>query len=540
MFRVPIFRATGWSLALALCVGAGFDLSEASHAITGGFKPKVHDKKAPTFSADVAPILYKNCAGCHHSGDIAPFSLVNYQDAKKHARMLAAVTKTRYMPPWHADSHGEFVGEHRLTDAQIETLRSWADAGAPAGDPKAMPAVPHFENGWRLGKPDLVFQPAKAYTLGAEGSDVYRCFVIPTDTPENRYLSAIEVHPGNRTVVHHVIAYLDTSGQARKLEAKSNDGQPGYTSFGGVGFPAAGALGGWVPGREEALLPSNVGILMPKHADIVLQVHYHRDGKIEADKTSIGLYYARGTIDKQQRTCWTGNTGLDIPAGEGRYTAKGNDLPVSEDITVRDVTPHMHLVGHDMKVWVTLPDKTEHQMISVPQWDFNWQNVYVYKQPLALPKGSVIHMVAHYDNSPDNPRNPSSPPKRVTYGEETTDEMCFAFFNYTVDAEHLTKGVKAQENEALYGVVEFIMSRFDKNKDGKLDASEIQALIEMQKQMRPDSAGSAFAKGEPATQAKQALLFFDKDHDGTLDASELVSLIKFMAAMRGTGAKSSR
>lgn len=420
-----------------------------AEAKAAGYVPK--PKGALTFTKDIAPILLQNCTTCHRSGEVAPFALESYQDAKKRAIQLAQVTQSRYMPPWHADSHGEFVDERKLTDEQIGEIKQWADEGAAQGDPAAMPPLPSFPQGWSLGKPDMILEPSKAYTMAAEGRDVYRCFVLPTNLTDTRYVAAMEVHPGNSKIVHHVIAYLETQGGARKLEAANTDGQPGYSSYGGIGAPASGALGGWAPGNMPRLLPDGVGIRLPKGADVVLQVHYHASGKKESDQTQIGIYFAKKPVDKRLRIMPV-FAGLNIPAGDAHYTTRGTwPLPITDDISVLEVMPHMHLLGKDMTVTATLPDQKQETMIKVPNWDFNWQTTYMYKQPLKLPANSKISLVAHYDNSSGNPLNPNNPPKPMHWGEQTTDEMCLAFVFYTIDSEHITQGIEKTDALDLLG-----------------------------------------------------------------------------------------
>ena len=272
--------------------------------------------------------------------------------------------------------------------------------------------------------------------MGAEGDDIYRCFVVPSNFAEDRWVSAMEVRPGNSLVVHHVIVYLDTSGQARKKDAA--DAGPGYTSFGGPGFTPVGTLGGWAPGNFPRRLPQGIGSRLPKGADIVLQVHYHRSGKEEIDRTKIGLYFCEGPVDKELHILPLAQPDLNIPPGEKNYEAKASfTSPI--DATVLSIAPHMHLLARDMTVWATLPDGTKKKLVRVPDWDFNWQTSYVFKEPVKIPAGSTLSLVAHYDNSTDNPRNPSNPPRLTTWGEETRDEMCIAFFGFTLDAEHLAK-----------------------------------------------------------------------------------------------------
>lgn len=394
---------------------------------------------APTFDKDIAPIVFQNCAVCHRPGEVAPFSLLNYRDVSKRAKQIARVTDEKIMPPWKAEpGFGEFANDRHLTPEQIALFKAWSAASAPEGNPADLPPAPHFTDTWTLGKPDVVLEPDEDYQLSAEGADIYRCFVIPSKLTEDHFISALEVQPGNRKVVHHVIVHCDTTGKARELDAK--DPGPGYTSFGGVGFRSGGMIGGWAPGNFPSLLPDGIGRLVPKGADLVVQVHYHKSGKPESDRTKIALYFAHGTVDKRIRAFPVAKLLLRIPPGESNYTVHAS-LPVRLDATLYRVTPHMHLLGRDMKVTATLPDGTVVPLVHVENWDFNWQTGYELKTPLRLPKGSRVDLEAHYDNSSGNPLNPNNPPKVVTWGEQTTDEMCLAFLSFTLDSEHLAQGI---------------------------------------------------------------------------------------------------
>ncbi len=438
-FPLIIRRPNAWLMAMlgvAAVIGAGLAPGEAPARAAKSASHAPKPQGTVTFAKDVAPILYQNCTSCHRAGQVAPFTLSSYADAKTHARQIALVTHQRLMPPWKADSHGEFQDERRLSDAQIAVLKRWADGGAKPGNLAAAPPAPKFAPGWALGKPDLVLGPPAAFPVGAEGRDIYRCFVVPAVADQDRYVSTIDVHPGNRAVVHHVIAYLDTSGQARKLDAQ--DPGPGYSNFGGIGFLPAGMLGGWAPGTVARPLPAGTGILLPKGADVVLEVHYHKDGKPETDRTQVAVYFSKGTVDRPLHILPLVNTGIRIPPGDKAYEAHAS-LPVPFDATLFNIFPHMHTLGRQMTVTATLPDGTQRRLIHVPDWDFSWQGFYSYKEPDKLPRGTHVDMVARYDNSADNPRNPSSPPKEVTWGEQTTDEMCLAFLGFTIDAEHIGK-----------------------------------------------------------------------------------------------------
>lgn len=391
-----------------------------------------------TFAKDIAPIVYKNCTACHRPGEVAPFTLASYEDVKKRAAQIAAVAESRVMPPWKADSRGEFHDERRLSEDEIGVLRQWVAEGAKQGARTEMPPPPKFTPGWNLGAPDTMLVPTEDYHLPADGRDVYRCFVIPNPNDADRYLSALEFRPGNRSVVHHVIAYLDTTGQGRKLDAA--DSGPGYSvDGGGIGFPPSGFLGGWAPGNYPRRLPEGVGIPWPKGADIVLQVHYHKTGKPETDRTKLGVYYCIGPVDKELYTLPLLQPMLFIPPGKADYSTAAQ-IPVAFDASLLTILPHMHLLGTSITVSATLPDGSTKRLIHIPKWDFNWQNTYAYRDAIKLPKGSRVSLTATYDNSRENPRNPNNPPKLVTWGEQTTNEMCLAFLGFTVDAEHVTKG----------------------------------------------------------------------------------------------------
>lgn len=432
MFRhFPLLAAV---ITISPLAGAAFALpSGSSTAVSAGVNGIHSTQGEPTFTRDIAPILYQHCASCHRSGQVAPFSLLTFGDAQKRAPLLAAVTQSRQMPPWKAESHGEFVDENRLTDNEIAIIKQWSDEGAKEGKPADLPALPKFTTGWRLGEPDLVIQPPQPYTISAEGRDEYHNFILPTNFAEDRYLAAMEVRPGNRTVVHHVVVSLDTTGTARKRAAGKMD----FIGDAGLGFTALNTLSIWAPGNFPRKLAPGTGLLLPKGADIVLQVHYHRTGKAEVDQTKIGLYFCKEPVDQRMQD-YLMPAALHIPAGEAHYETQ-SEFTVPSDETLRTIMPHMHLLGSAMTVTVTFPDGKERTLINVPHWDFDWQATYTYKEPVKIPKGSKIKLVAHYDNSKDNPRNPFNPPHLVGWGEQTTDEMCIAFLGFTSDAEHLLK-----------------------------------------------------------------------------------------------------
>ncbi len=381
----------------------------------------------PTFNKEVSAILFAHCAGCHRPGEVAPFALLTYQDAAKRASLIASVTAHRFMPPWKPEpGFGEFQDSRRLSDADLATLQAWAKAGAPEGD-SPIPQPPKFAEGWQLGEPDLIVKMPEAFTVPAEGNDIYQCFVIPLNLTEDKSVSAVEFRPGNRKVTHHAIFYLDASGAARKKDEA--DPGPGYRCFGGAGITPSGGLGGWAPGAAPRFLPDGIAKPLRKGSDLVMQAHYHPTGKVESDLSTVGIYFAKSTPMETTGSIPLIKRDLYIPAGDKDLrTVTSFTIPV--DVKVIGIFPHMHLLGRDMKVTATLPDGTVRPMIWIKDWDFNWQGEYMYKDPVLLPKGTRLEMDAAYDNSEDNPRNPNHPPKSVKWGEQTTDEMAVAFIEY--------------------------------------------------------------------------------------------------------------
>ncbi|HYM11562.1 MAG TPA: hypothetical protein VEU62_12565, partial [Bryobacterales bacterium] len=380
---------------------------------------------APTFNKDIAPILYRNCVTCHRPGEVAPFSLLTYADASKRASLIARVTASRYMPPWRAEpGYGDFQDARRLSDADIATLEQWAGAGAPEGKAVGKPAPPHFTEGWQLGPPDLVVKMPEPFSVPADGPDVYQCFVIPLGLTEDKFVSAVEIRPGNRRVLHHSIFYVDTRGTARAKDAA--DPAPGYRCFGGPGFRGASSLGGWAPGPVPRLLPAGVVHPLKQASDLVIQNHYHPDGKPETDQSTLGIYFSKTPPRETVFGIPLMQRDLYIPAGEKRYRAAASfTTPI--EIQAIGITPHMHLLGREMKVTATVPDGRVEPLIWIKDWNFNWQGQYRYKKAVTLPRQTRIDLEAWFDNSADNIRNPHDPPQPVRWGEQTTDEMCIAF-----------------------------------------------------------------------------------------------------------------
>ena len=394
--------------------------------------------ESPTFSDEVVRVFQSRCQTCHRPGEHAPFSLLTYRDAYERRDDIREAVRDRVMPPWKpVPGFGDFLEPRRLSDEERATLLRWIETGAPEGDPAKLSPPRQFPTGWALGSPDHVLEMAESYTVPAHASDVYRCFVIPTNFPEDRWVTKAEYAPGDRKLVHHILSYVDTSLAAERLDRA--DPGPGYTCFGGPGFQPAGGLGGWAPGIQPRVLSDGVGMLLPKGANVVVQMHYNNESATSrSDRTRVGLHFAKGPIDKRQRSIPVLNRTFTIPPGERRYEVRASwTVPFGWDLHANSITPHMHLLGREMKVTATYPDGVVRPLIHIDDWDFNWQGSYTFATPIPLPRGTRIDMVAVFDNSAENTRQPSRPPRPVSWGEGTTDEMAIVFLGVTFDGEQI-------------------------------------------------------------------------------------------------------
>lgn len=460
-----------------------------------------------TFNKHVAPILWKNCAGCHRPGEVGPFSLLEYKDAAKRAEFLRDITASRRMPPWKPEpGYGEFRDARRLSDDEIQTIARWVASGAREGDPKDLPALPRFPEGWQLGEPDLVLKMPEPFTIPADGRDIHRCFVIPIPIDSDRTVAAFEFRPGNSRVVHHSILYLDSTGAARRKDRA--DGKPGYGTFGSPGIVPTGGLGAWAPGVRPYWLPDGVGKFLKKGSDLVLQIHYHPSGKEEKDQSMVGLFFTKKPAEKVVVGLATATRGLYIPAGAKRHVVTAENEPLPVDVQALAISPHMHLLGKEIKVTATQPDGKVVPLIWIKDWDFNWQGTYPYARPVRLPRGSVIKMEAVFDNSADNPRNPTHPPRVVTWGEQTTDEMCLCSVQLITDSRDDLKKVALMRGYRLGLSI-----------DGGIPADEL---------VGPEAykLNAAFPPGGVPIPAryKDVLGAYDKDKDGKLSLEEVEAM----------------
>jgi tetratricopeptide (TPR) repeat protein/mono/diheme cytochrome c family protein len=376
-----------------------------------------------TFAGDIAPIVYAKCAACHHDGGLGPFPLITYAAVKQHASQVADVTRRRYMPPWkpEPEGSGEFIGAPRLSQAEIDLIDTWVQGGAVEGDPRVLPPAPTFAGGWRLGVPDLIVSPAEAFALQPDGTDVFRIFVIPLPNTTLRYVKGLEFHPGNARVVHHANIRIDPTRASRQFD--DADPLPGYDGL--IAHSATypdGHFLGWTPGQVPPLLPKGLAWRLEPGADLVVEVHMQPSGKPETVRPEIGFYFGDDPPERTPAMLRLGRQSIDIPAGERAYTLTDSFvLPV--DVTVQAVQPHAHFRARQVRGVATLPDGSVRPLLSIVDWDFRWQDVYRFVEPLALPKGTTLSMAITYDNSAENPRNPWQPPRRVLWGQRSGDEM---------------------------------------------------------------------------------------------------------------------
>jgi peroxiredoxin len=400
-----------------------------------------------TYYRDVLPILQNSCQSCHRPGEVAPFSLMTFKHAVNWASDIKDYTQGRQMPPWKIAEGIPFRNERKLSDAEIATLAAWADGGMAEGDPKDAPKKKEFTDAWMLGKPDLILEANEDFVVGPGGHDLFRCYVLPTHLDEEKFIVGFEVKPGNPRVVHHTLNFIDTRGRARQLESTAQakekeqkpefDRGPGYSQSMGIGFLPSGAIGGWAPGQMANQLPEGYGWPLPKGADVVIQVHYHRDGRLEKDRPRIGLYFAKKPEGiKPFKTGIIPGFFLSIPPNDANFKVTGS-AKAKEDCTIYNIMPHMHLIGRSIKITMTPPGGETTTLLAIRDWDYNWQETYFLKEPLRVKQDTHFQLEAIYDNSSKNPNNPNDPPKTVTIGEQTTNEMCFVFFGTTSDSRGL-------------------------------------------------------------------------------------------------------
>ncbi|HUK89546.1 MAG TPA: cytochrome c [Blastocatellia bacterium] len=478
-------RVTLISAAVACVVLAGV-------AIVGSTSASGPERNGTiTFTKNVAPILFSKCADCHRPGEAAPMSLLTYKDARPWARAIRDKVVTREMPPWHADPHvGQFSNDRRLSQADVDTIAKWVDTGAAEGDPKNLPPTPKFVEGWSIGKPDMVLTMPTEFTLAASGPDEYQYFEVPTNFTEDKYVQMAEARPGNRKIVHHIIAFIQppakdgkparsfTKEEMEKLRAEmekssifyrdgflmrmkadtpvyddgcalSSGGSSERRDGGGRGDNAQLGmfLAGFAPGMNPAILQPGTAVKIPAGSKIILQIHYSKvAGEVEKDRSSVGLVFAKAPPDKLSITWPISNNFFLIPPGAEHHKVTAC-WTAKDDIHILTMMPHMHLRGAGMEIQAFYPDGHSEMLLNVPNYSFSWQTVYYSKDPIAIPKGTKIVVTGYFDNSTKNKYNPD-PTKAVRFGEPTYDDMMIGWINYTVDSQHLNRDVAMRQAQA--------------------------------------------------------------------------------------------
>ena len=402
------------AVALAVVILAGLQMPVAPNK---GAPPR----NTVTFS-EIAPIIYSSCAPCHRAGQAAPFSLLTYADVKQRARLIAVATKSRVMPPWPPEAgYGEFMNQRRLSNDHVDLIQRWVADGAIEGDPRTLPTPPTWADGWELGRPDLVLQLARPYSLQAAGTDVFRNFVIPLSSMSAKYVKGVEFRPGNPRLVHHAVIRIDRTRTARSLDAA--DSEPGYDGMlAGAADSPDGRFLGWTPGKAPMMEPTGMAWRLDPGTDMVIHAHLLPTGKPESVQFQIGLFFTNTPPARVPFMLRLGSQAIDIPANRKDHVVSDTYV-LPADVQVLSVYPHAHYLAKDIKGFATLPDGTKRWLVWIGNWNFNWQDVYLYAAPISLPRGTTISMQYTYDNSADNVRNPYHPPRRVVYGPRSSDEM---------------------------------------------------------------------------------------------------------------------
>ena len=518
--------------------------------------------ETPTFSRDVATIMHEKCTVCHRPDSSGPFHLITYNDAKRRAATIEAVLEDNYMPPWKPVDHRiSFANARNLSKQEKRTITAWINAGCPEGDRTQTPAAPEFADGWSLGKPDLVVKMNGAFEVPAEGPDIYRSFVFPLGLPEDKWVKAVELRPRAKNSVHHAIFYLDSNGNARKL-----DGADGQTGIFGMGFladvgggngnqagPATGkqgqgpwrllnrlrgaireaspeegayrqsqslnrGLGGYVPGATPNRLPGDLAMALPKGSDIVMQTHFHPSGKPETEQAELALYFAdrpptKRLVPVMVPPMFGIAEKLRIPAGEKNYVMTDSfTLPV--DTQAIGVNGHAHYICRDMKLTARTPSDKTLVLLHIDDWDLDWQDQYLFEKPIDLPAGTVLHAEITYDNSAENPENPFHPPQDIRWGRGSNDEM--GSVTLITVAKNRGEGSALQSAVRQHLMSTFvhadfvsILMQFDDDHDGKLQPTEA-----------------------PPRLGERAFEFLDQNGDKALDQTELSRMLKFRDLLR--------
>lgn len=501
-----------------------------------------HAADAPvTFARDIAPVIHKKCTICHREGQPGPFELLSFEDVSSRAKTIQAVVHDQYMPPWKlVNDNIEFSNDRRLTPAEKQMLDQWIAGGTLAGDLDSIKA-PNYPSGWSLGKPDLVLKMNGRFEVPASGPDVYRSFVFPIDLPEDKWVKAIELRPTARGAVHHALFFVDTSGQARQQDGK--DGKPGLSGMSFLRQSGSGqsgsrsatrGLGAYVPGSMPNKLPGDLALLLPKGADIVMQTHFHPSGKAEYEQAELALYLAdkppsRNLVQIQLPPLFGRLAGLDVPAGKKDYEiSQSMTLPV--DVEAIGIRGHAHYICREMEMKATLPDGKIIELLTINDWDLDWQDNYQFKEPLQLPAGTRLDARLLYDNSEDNPENPHSPPRRIKWGRESTDEMG----SITLQVVATQNSGHQKLTQATRTLIVDASKKYFTGASGRLRDRLPKSSTDGQliKSLDQNSDGKLQKSEVPERVRDRVFRFADKNGDDELDKDELDKVLPFIQRMK--------
>ncbi len=492
-----------------------------------------------TFARDIAPMIHQKCTICHREGTPGPFVLNKFEDVRDRAETIQAVVRDHYMPPWKpVNENVEYANDRRLTEHEKDLLDRWIQGGTLPGDLQSI-RYPEFPSGWSLGKPDLVLKMNGRFEIPADGPDLYRSFVLPAGLPEDKWVKAIELRPSARNAVHHALFFLDTSGEARMQDGK--DGKPGLSGMSflrpailGNDLGATRGLGGYVPGAMPNKLPGDLAMLLPKGSDIVMQTHFHPSGKTEWEQAELALYFAdkppsRQLVPIQLPPLFGRLAGIDVPPGKKDFEINQTfTLPV--DVEAVGISGHAHYICREMELKATFPDGKVLALLTIDDWDLDWQDQYQFKELLSLPAGTRLDARLLYDNSADNPENPHSPPKRIQWGRESNDEMGSLTLQVVAkqnsDRPQLLNATRellkeSGKKQLAGGLNQFlsglrgqtlngrVLKALDKNQDGKLQKEEI-----------------------PERLRERVLSLADRDKDDVLDKEELKMVIQTIGELQ--------
>jgi hypothetical protein len=391
-----------------------------------------------TFTRDVAPILEKNCQGCHRPGEAAPFSLLTYQQARPWAKAMKEAVRLKKMPPWFADPHyGKFSNDRSLAPKDVDIIAAWADAGAPEGDPKDLPAPLSFVEGWSIPKPDVVFQPPQAFEIPASGTIEYQKIIVPSGFTEDKWVQFAEARPGDRARIHHMILYVREPGSHWLKDAKPGvffiAPKPAADENVDTAALPSDFLVGYAPGQPPEIMPPGQAKLIKAGSDLVLEIHYTTNGAAATDHGSkFGLVFARVAPKERVLTLSATNGTFKIPPGDPNYKVD-SEFQLGTTVKLAGLHPHMHGRGKDFEYRIVYPNGETQTLLRVPRYNWHWQLWYNLAEPIVLPKGAKIECTAHFDNSPNNPDN-ADPTKEVSWGDQSWDEMMVGFFNLVFPA----------------------------------------------------------------------------------------------------------